>query len=264
LGDNVDGFIYRIGANTNILGRPPKFFKSSDLGNAGCRFGSVYAVREEDARSISETAGTAAGFKGIVWSSRLWADFDNEESANQAKAYLEKEGYDHTVYTTGNRGCHIGIARASNPSHVLPLQDKSWAKENLRGCDLSLYWHLHLIRLPGALHESTGLPKRLLYSRPGRVLTLPAYTPSEYVPAQQPLPPAREGSIFQKWSVVSNLTSDGGSRHHQLVRLAKALKEDCGVTYEESLWMVSEVNKGFEEPKGIDEVTRIVKWTYGG
>jgi hypothetical protein len=258
----VDKFVYRVGSNSNVLGRPPKFFRSAELNANGCRFTSIYAVREEDAQAIAE-AGTVAGFKGIVWSQRLWADFDDEGSAKVAQEFLKKEGYDHVVYTTGNRGCHIGILRDSPPSHTLPLQDKLWAKTWLTGCDLSIYWHLHLIRMPGTVHESTGLPKRLLYKAEGRALVLPQLATEAGVGDTAPRRSSNtRPSIFSFWAVVSNLTSDGGSRHHQLVRLSKALKEDAGVAFEEALWVVGEVNRGFDDPKPFAEVDRIVRWAY--
>lgn len=262
----MNGYIYRIGSPTNVIGRPPHFYSSDQLIARGCQFGSVYAVTEEAARSIGETSGTASGFRGIVWSRRLWVDFDNEEAADKAEAFLTKEGYDYVAYHTGGRGKHFGILRAALPSHTLPMQDKLWVSQNLPGCDLSLYWHLHLIRLPGAVHERTGLTKRFLYRREGRELTLPPYLPEEAKIVQTGLVSSAYGrqSIFKLWEVTSKLTEDPSqSRHRHLVLLAKALKEEGRVSPEEALWVVTEVNMGFSDPKPENEVQRIVKWAYG-
>lgn len=269
MGDYSNVFNYRLVSYTNSLGKPPSFCHNSLVLNEKFNFASVYGIREEDARAIQDS-GTAAGFKGVVWSQRLWADFDSEEAGLRAQAYLKEEGYDHIVYTTGNRGCHLGIARDCRPSHTLPMQDKLWAKEHLPGCDLSLYWHLHLLRLPGTVHESTGLPKRVLYKHTGRVLTLPPYTPPENMPESsiaqsldQSGKTTRRGCIFYIWAIASQLTYNGGSRHDQLVRLAKALQSDGKVSEAECRWVVEEVNRGFYEPKGPEELNSIVRWAYG-
>lgn len=262
----MDGYVYRVCSSTNVLGRPPRFVRSDHLANVGARFASVYAVRQEDARAIANAAGTAAGYRGVVWSRRLWVDFDNHEAADRAEEFLRKEGYDYVVYDTGGgRGRHIGILRAALPSHTLPIQDKLWATEYLPGCDLGLYWHLHLIRLPGALHERTGLPKRLLRRAEGRELTLPPYLPDEAEKATSHT--AQQGttrqSIFRIWEVASLLVGEPGeSRHRQLVQLAKALRHDGKVSFEEACWVVVEVNMGFVDPKPREEVIRIVKWAY--
>ncbi len=257
-------FVFRVGSGTNIIGRPPRFYHSSRLIDSGSRFASVYAVRKEDAKAVEE-AGSSSNFRGIVWSQRLWVDFDQEKPAQRARDFLIKERYDHVVYHTGNRGLHIGILRDNPPSHLLPYQDKKWVSENLPGADLSLYWHLHLIRLPGALHESTGKPKRLIYTQAGRSLTLPKFISesqkADLLPGQ--IPTLRRPPLFTVWSVLSNLTGEGlNGRHEQLVQLAIALKRDAKVTYEEALWVVGEVNNGFSDPKSEEELIRITKWAY--
>jgi hypothetical protein len=257
----VDGFLYRVGSTTNILGRPPKFFASSELHKQGNRFCSVYAVRQEDGWAIEKYAGTTSGFKGIVWSQRLWIDLDTEEAAQGARLILKERGLDHVVYTTGNRGLHIGVARDNRPSHILPGQDKEWVKANIPGADLSLYWHLHLIRLPGTIHEQTGLPKKLIDKVPGKALILPPLQPEQE--RTNPMGSDGRASLFSHWEIVSQLTEDKSqSRHGQLVRLALTLKEIGKVSFDEASWLCREVNRGFEEPKEELEIDRIVRWAY--
>ena len=263
--DRSNPYIYRIGSPTNSIGRPPKFYRSAELLPKGQSFGSVYAVSVEDAHFIEE-AGTAAGYKGVVWSQRLWVDFDSEDGARAAQSKLKELGYDHVVYTTGGRGCHIGILRPSAPSHVLPLRDKQWVANNLPGADLSLYWHLHLIRLPGAVHERTGLAKRVLYKVEGRELILPPYDPDANVRAFREVSAeaGREGSIFQNWEIISQLTAlnPNGSRHQHLVNISATLCNSSGINRDRALWIVQEVNRGFPEPKTEEEVEKIVDWAY--
>ena len=262
----MEDFNYRIGSNTHIIGRPPRFYHNSELLQAGCRFASVYSVRHSDAESISLSSKTAAGFRGIVWSARLWVDFDEEEAATRAIQYLKENDYGFTVYTTGNRGCHIGINRDANPSHTLPAQDKAWVKEHLPGADLSLYWHLHLIRLPGAIHETTGRRKEVREETVGKAIRLPEYTPDVQNSPEEVHSSEESGErppLFTVWKVVSNLSggTPNGGRHEQLFNLSIGFKES-GVGFERTVWLVQEVNRSFIEPKSIEEVYRIVKWVY--
>lgn len=252
-------FIYRLGSSTNRLGSPPSFYRSDKLITGGCRYASVYAVREEDAEAINQ-AGTAGQFKGIVWSQRLWVDFDDEVAARAAQGRLKQMEVDHVVYTTGGRGCHVGILRDNPPSHTMPLQDKQWVKENLPGADLSLYWHLHLIRLPGTLHERTGQPKKLLYSHAGRHLTLPPYTERQETKLGVSTGPRT--SLFTNGGIAMNLTFNGGSRHAHMVKLAVAVARHPGSTPLDALWLMTEVNRSFPEPKTNEELERIVRWAY--
>jgi hypothetical protein len=230
----------------------------------GCTFASVYAVRVEDAYAIQETSQTAAGFKGIVWSQRLWVDFDSYEAALEAELKLSKEGYDYVVYDTGGRGKHIGIARDAKPSHTLPQQDKAWVSANLAGADLSLYWHLHLIRLPRTIHEKTGLPKKLISRHPGRSISLPVYEEAATSSSSIEADDLRridqsKTSIFSCWEVI-NLLQPTGERK-QLVELSKALQAN-GCTFTIARWLVNEVNLGFKVPRDFIEVDRIVRWAY--
>jgi hypothetical protein len=260
----VDKYIYRLGSHTNHIGSPPRFYKASNINNGLNKFASVYSITGEDAFHIQE-AQTAAGFRGTVWSRRLWIDIDTAEAATAAKAKVKELGYDHVVYDTGNRGCHIGIARDALPSHTLPQQDKAWVQANIVGADLSLYWHLHLIRLPGVLHEKTGKPKRLIYSQEGKILALQPWVQastnnmggtSGQAPSGTPL---KRVSIFKTWEVMQHFVPTGHRR--QLVELAVALHR-AQVTKEEALWVVRELNRAYTVPKDENDLLRIVDWAY--
>lgn len=261
--NNVDGFIYRIGSLTKTIGRPPLFYDSCTLTSMGNKFCSLYSVRLEDAEAIEE-AGTAAGFRGIVWSQRLWIDLDTQEASTSAQTKIKELGYDYVIYDTGNRGVHIGIARDTHPSHTLPQQDKAWVQANIPGADLSLYWHLHLIRLPGVVHEKTGRPKKLVEQGKGKALILPKWNPEEdiNIRGNKGLISSQDSqreSIFSSWKITQNLMPTGLRR--QLVELAMSLNEQQ-VTLEECMWVVKEVNKGFSVPRDDNDIERIVNWVY--
>ena len=260
--DLHDLYNHRLVSHTNVIGRPPVFVHNSRVAGPGVKFTSVYALREEDAKAI-QAAGTTAGFRGTVWSQRLWIDFDSYAAAERAESFLKKEGYDYVAYDTGGRGHHVGVLRHIAPSHLLPARDKDWVYANLQGADLSLYGHIHLIRLPGVMHERTGRPKVLFQSVRGRAIELPEYHPKE-IRATKFAPQSNERmSIFSNWAVVSRLTGNTqeGDRHRSLLILCRGLKE-CKVTVDEALWVMLEVNKGYNDPKPEEEVVRIAEWTY--
>jgi hypothetical protein len=259
-------FTYRLGSATTSIGRPPVFFPSSCLISAGFKFASVYAVTKTDAEAIS-SSGSAAGFKGTVWSQRLWVDFDDEAALELARCILKEKGYDFVVYDTGGgRGGHLGILRVSSPSHLLPGQDRNWVSNNLPGADLGLYWHLHLIRLPGTIHESSGKPKVLTAHHLGKTLVLPPWQEGRAVSEERsvhgPGPSVGRKSLFRSWEVMQAIMpTQGESRHRQLLLLASAAKR-AGATVEESRWLCGELNAAFEEPKSLEESTRVVDWVY--
>lgn len=261
----MDAYSFRLGSRDHTLGRPPKFYANSELLSSGCTFASVYAVTDLDAKAITE-AGSAANFRGTVWSAKLWVDCDTEEASKEVDNYLRKEGYAFTKYTTGNRGHHYGINRRASPSHLLPQQDKAFVKQHMPGADLGLYWALHLLRLPGVLHVKTGRPKTCIERVAGKSLVLPPFDVEEGSLQQVGglLTSTTRPSVFSFWQVLSNLTPDGGKgRHKQLIDLAIALKREAGASKEEAEWLVLEVNKGFDEPKPESEALRAVEWAYG-
>jgi len=265
MNDHALAYCYRVGSATNVIGRPPRLMHSRELIPSGCRFASIYAVRREDALAIEQEAGTAASFRGTVWSRRLWVDFDHAEPARAAEGRLNELGLDYVVYTTGNRGSHIGILRDNAPSHVLPAQDKKWVQENLKGADTGIYWALHLLRLPGAIHEQTGMPKVELRSIRGKSLILPPIPPRESAVFGHQGARGGNVSVFKVWEVVSLLVPDKGQgRHAHLVKLVKALQVDARTDIDTARMVMIEVNKGFEEPKDLQEIENLLRWAYKG
>jgi hypothetical protein len=224
-------------------------------------YSSLYAVSKEQAEAIQQE-GTTKGFKGVVWSERLWLDFDSYEAAERAGEKLDACGYDFIAYDTGGRGMHFGILRNALPSHLLPNRDKAWARAHFPEADTSIYTHLHLFRLPGAIHERTGRTKHLVHRQPGKPLLLPPL-PKE---AQGVVPDSSgEASIFNLQRVMANtLPANNGERHHQLVRLVYALRDDAQVSRDTALWWIHEANKLHREPKTFEELERVLASIYEG
>lgn len=254
----MDHYIYSLFSTTADYGVSPNFVDVSKGDFRG--FASLYKVTRETAQAI-EQEGTVKGFKGIVWSERLWLDFDDEDAARRADGKLKEMGYDYICYTTGNRGCHYGILRDHHPSHLLPLLDKAWVKEHFPDADTSIYTHLHPFRIPGTLHQKTGRPKAVLFECRGRALVLPPLKREEM---QVVSFGQKQGkSVFDCFYVMANTVPiDAGQRHSTLVKLINALKNDAGVSMDIAMWWVSEWNKMLSEPKEEHEIEKAIRSIY--
>lgn len=242
--------------------KPLVFAKANELPESG--FSSVYAITERDAKEITKE-GTTAGFKGVVWSERLWLDFDKEEAFVEARKRLKEMELDYVVYTTGGRGGHIGILRDHSPSHLLPTKDRAWASAQFEGCDPSIYTHLHLFRLPGTVHEKTGHRKQQIEHEVGKVLILPKEVKVErdFANSEDNSDITNDLSVFDLRTIMCNSIPAGvGQRHAQLVRCIYALK-NCRVPFIHAIWWVGEVNKLFSERKTNEEIEQIVRSIYG-
>lgn len=230
-------------------------------------FSSTYLVSAAEADAITKS-GSKAGFKGTVWSERLWIDVDNYDDARSIKEQLEKDGYDFICYDSGNRGFHFGLRRAASPTHFLPELDKEWVRSAYpdlakRGAvDTSIYKNLNLFRCPGGRHEKSGRFKELIASAVGtRTLDFTGKSPSES--RQSRVVANKSGSSIFDDSYISLLTvpAHNGQRHKALVRLAYALK-GRGEQQEIAMWYLLELNKWFEVPKEEAEVEQIVESIY--
>lgn len=228
-------------------------------------FTSLYAVTQETAQAI-EQAGTTSHFKGVVWSERLWLDFDSYEAAAAAERRLKEMGYGFHAYDSGGRGVHFGILRDTAPSHLLPAQDKAWATEHFPDTDPSIYSHLHLFRLPGTVHESTGRKKTLVLQVPGPALTHPKWenTYDTRRLSHSVSNGSDPRSVFDHFRVMSNTRPvPVGERHASLVRLCYALRDDARLSPFMALWWLGEANKLFDLPKTSEELEQITRSIYG-
>lgn len=226
-------------------------------------FTSLYQITEESAEGIL-TAGTTAGFKGSVWSERLWIDLDSKETLTKIKETLNGLDLGYVVYFTGNRGFHIGVQRDNRPTHVLPEQDKHWVKSNFPYADLGIYTHLHLFRLPGTRHDKTGGRKLLVESKAGKSLIHAKYDrPTRVYGNTSNLQPVSSlGSVFSDFLVMSQLGKVRvGNRHATLVRTSLALR-DRGFELSFTRTWLNEMNKQFQEQKTHEEIEKIVQDIY--
>lgn len=225
-------------------------------------FQSLYAVCKEDAEALQQ-AGTAKGFKGVVWSERLQIDCDCNEDADRVRLYLKENSYDYMEYSTGNRGSHFGILRNSNPSHLLPQQDRAWVRKRFPFADLSIYSHLHLFRLSGTLHEKTGRPKELVFQQDGKGVEHETVDLSEYDIPDSPSPLSSiEGSILDDFQIAHySFPAMVGNRHYSLVNVCYGLHR-LSVSEANARWYLNEVNKRYKDPKETTEIDKIIQTIY--
>lgn len=263
--NDVERYSLRLFSRQPTYGMVPTFIERTVLSSKE-GFASLYAVTKETAEAVA-AEGTTQGFKGVVWESRLWLDFDSYEAAERAESKLKELGYDYIGYDTGGRGAHFGILREAKPSHLLPQRDKQWARAQFPECDSSIYTHLHPFRLEGTVHERTGERKAVVCRAKGSALVLPplkreemlASLNSSSVSGQQ-----ERTSVFSCYRVLREMVpGKSGERHHSLVRLVYALRDDAGVDSQVALVFALERNKLFEEPKSDEEVAQIVQSIYG-
>lgn len=226
-------------------------------------FRSLYSVTEETAKAI-EQEGTARQFKGVVWSEKLWLDFDSYEAAERAEERLREMGHGFIAYDTGGRGAHFGVDRVAEPSHLLPARDKAWVQANFPEADKSIYTHLHPFRIEGTKHEKTGLEKRVVCEHRGSSVSLPAPKEAEVPAINDGNGERRDKSIFDCYRVMANtVPCRNGERHPVLVKLLYALRDEAQVGINEATFWVREWNKLCEEPKTDEEIEYTIRSIYG-
>lgn len=237
-----------------------KFLAADKLPTFG--LSSVYAVPEDTAnRMLSEQ--NYYGYKGEVWSPALWIDVDSYELAEKVKERLLNEHIAFDVYDSGSKGCHFRIVRRHTPSNLLPIKDKQWVEKFAPEADLTLYSHLHLLRLPGARHEKSGRHKVLLSQHEGRSLDFEGMAAKEPEIRTVSIEKNAEGSIFDNFYIMSLTTpAPIGKRHDRLLKTTRGLFNH-GKSPQFALEWLIEVNKRFKEQKTEAELERIVNFIYG-
>lgn len=250
---------------TLSYGEIPLFLADKELPEEG--FASLYSVSASDAEAITK-AGTCAKYCGVVGTDTIWIDVDSEDAVQKVRGKLDELGVDYVWYSTGNRGSHFGVRINYIASHLLPARSKAWVGSTFEGlADLSIYTHLHLFRLPGTRHASTGRKKQLISSMiNGRALELPNLARSDVRHYKAPAGnPGKDYSVFDCRRVMGNsVPMLNGERHASLVRLAYALRDEAGLEPSIAVWWMLEVNKMFEERKSEEEVENIIRKVYGG
>lgn len=267
---NTGSYCYNLYSPRPDYGSKPTFYHDDKVPATG--FTSLYKVTHETAYAI-EQAGTTKGFKGVVWSDKLWLDVDGYDKCEAVEQRLKEMGYEYISYDTGGRGGHFAIVRVNNPSHLLPLQEKQWVQEHFPEADPSIYTHLHPFRLSGTIHSSTGGRKSQVGGASGRALQLPVYSDKKdgnvsaiykcFEGSSGHTGDATPGSIFDNFFIQRNTQEipKQGERHETLIRLIYALR-DAGYSQQVAHWWVSEANKRWAPPKEDHEIEKALQSIY--
>lgn len=272
----MNEYLYSIYSAGLYYASVPSFVGVGDLENKQ-GFSSLYSVTLETSKAIQQT-GTTQGYKGVVWSERLWLDIDTKHLSEEVsiltlqnvETKLKEMNLDFISYDSGGHpsvgGGHFGILRDTRPSHLLPAQDRSWVKEHFPQADSSIYTHLHLFRLPGTVHQVTGRQKCLVTRQSGKSLVLPKFQRAEVSSNlfdNEGQENSSNRSVFSNFEIMSQIgPQTNGQRHFSLVRLAFSLR-DHNIPLDKAYWFLRENNKLFAEPKQDSEIEKIVRDVFG-
>jgi hypothetical protein len=114
-----------------------------------------------------------------LYCDEILIDIDDSTSVDAVLAAIKKSGFAHTVFTTGNRGCHVSIPIEPVQSKHLVYSVKLFVKGlgiwNL--IDTSVFRAAGQFRAVGAKHEKTGKQKSALYAVEGSIPKLRIVVP---------------------------------------------------------------------------------------
>lgn len=238
---------------------------------SGLGYCSVYQFAKEDALEIRKS-NCSRGFKQYkVYSEWLWLDIDDENIAeaarrlNSLREYFN--GFTTLAYFSGKKGYHLGVKIEPMYGLHVPYSQKKWIRDNNIDTDESLYQHGRLFRNPGALHESTGRRKTLLYTTEGDTLTIPlVIEPAKRIPPAEFSDDYTESDIFRDnlLKVLSIVESPPrqGMRHTTLWGFACDML-NCGASYTLTLELALYINNTFPLPKDYKDVELAVNQAYG-
>jgi hypothetical protein len=114
-----------------------------------------------------------------LYCDEILVDVDDNSSIDATLAAIKKSGVKHTVYTTGNRGCHISIPIEPIQHRQLVYSVKQYVKSLgiWDYIDTSVFRAAGQFRAVGARHEKTGKHKSVLYEVEGNVPKLRIMAP---------------------------------------------------------------------------------------
>lgn len=232
-------------------------FLSQDQVTSRIGFRSVYAF-ELDPKSS----------KGLnqypVYSDVLFVDFDDGlESPGYHKllALLLNNGLAFQSYASGSKGVHVHVAIDPMFGSEVPYSQKVFMEALDVGCDLSIYRHSSLIRLPGTIHDKTGKAKEQINEGGFDLLQIPSKT----LPVFANVEVADANLFYVAATRLAGLLHNEpptGNRSLTLWSLAKNLA-NSGISFETTLELAYTVNNSWKHPKSESEVLRSVKQAYG-
>lgn len=199
-----------------------------DTVNEFTGFRSVYGYLPETAQHITETGSTRDLRGEIVYSDKLFVDFDNTDPSAMIE-WLIAAGIGFEIYNSGNRSTHLHVDIEPMLGAWVPAAQKAWMRTRAPTADMTFYHAAGQYRLPRTFHSKTGRAKELVKRHDGQALVI----------NQAPAPVFTIGHSFDESSqerlfqLLSQSQGVGGrSRHLWLIattcaRLGMSFDEAC-------------------------------------
>lgn len=235
--------------------RDGTFLTEGEL-NSRLGFRSVYGFIEKPDSS-----------KGLnkyeVYSDTLFMDFDDGvdgEVLNTLKV-LDKEQIAYSLYTSGSKGCHIHVPITPISGIDVPYSQRQFVLDNDFKCDLSLYRHSSLFRLPNTIHKKTQKPKELIAQHKGYQLDIP-YVKAP--PKFQNIKPNKDNMLYvalTRCAGLVNISPQRGERTKTTWSVSRNLCE-AGIHFDVALELMYVLNDTWNDPMDAESVLRAVKQGY--
>lgn len=236
--------------------RPPLQFAQYNLLHLYVGFRSVYGFTSDQRDLLLSRQHLRRISHMPVIAQDLLVDFDEQPLQAQVfQEYLQEQGLMFNMYDSGNRSVHFHVACSWMEGTWVPYAQREWARRHAVGCDLTIYRHTGMFRLPYTWHEKRpGHRKQLRLSVSGHLLDIPrAEPPLRLLPTTQ-LP---SDEALDKFKVgLTRFQSLGGRRIHAWYLGAMAC--DAGLGLDEAVDAVLQWNQTHSYPP-LDAAVVITK-----
>lgn len=228
-------------------------------------FRSVYFFGQQAFDLIMKRNSVSGIDECPVFSDTLFVDFDDgDTSIVMFENILTHSGIGYELFFSGRKGFHFHIPLIPMWGASVPYSQKMWIESTgVKTADLSIYKHTGLIRLPGTIHEVTGVKKHQVKKFVGNPLNIPLL---EKGVLEFELETFGGGSVAAALSSALRSfvdTPGPGYRHGRLVSIGKKLIEG-GLSVDATREMLVLINGEWDHPKDEEEINdcmrRIIQW----
>lgn len=244
------------------------FFVELDRLKSLTGYESVYRFREDAAKAMYDRGSVVGCMNYAVWTDRLIIDLDDgSTTAKKLIKILDDLGLAYLIYFSGSKGYHFIIPCVPMFGLDVPYTQMKWVEKLGIPFDTTLYRHNSMVRLPGTIHEKTGLKKKLIKIKKGKKLKFNKIldNPKRYQTWQGSegvLSTSHLQNIFVKGLRLIRTTPGLGQRHTELWSIANDFA-NCGISFETAFELINQLNLNWgDSSKDEDEVYRAVEDAY--
>jgi len=186
-------------------------------------------------------------------------DIDHPQHYTDILPTLQQLPYQISVYSSGSKGYHIEIPTTLASGHGLPKHLQSIALQIAPLCDVSLYRHSSLYRLPNTIHSKTNQPKTLIYTKQGTILQLDTHY--VYIPTRPLLPidntvTTDAGFVFSRIATIMH-NQPTTSRYITLWSIGRQLLNSTSLTRDSIEDILNQINQSWHSPKTKPEMEHV-------